>query len=186
MHIVYGLGNPGPEYSGQRHNAGRMLVERLAYRQSISIDRDRKGVRYGEGTLENKSCALAYPTTYMNESGVGYGQLREQFDASPEHTLVVLDDLDLEPGSIRMRPSGSDGGHRGLRSILDTVDARDVPRLRIGIGRPPGNIRPSDYVLQTVTGAEREELDDAIDTGISAIETWLDEGMTTAMNQHNS
>ncbi len=186
MHVVYGLGNPGPEYSRQRHNAGRMLIERLAYQQSISFDRKREGVCFGEGTCDQTRCALGYPITYMNNSGVGFGQLRKQYEEPLERTMVVLDDLDLEPGTIRVRPSGGDGGHRGLRSILDTVDSRDVPRLRIGIGRPPSGTQPSDYVLQEVTGDERDILDDAIDTGISAVKTWFDQDITTAMDQYNA
>lgn len=186
MHIVYGLGNPGGEYRGQRHNVGRMLVEQLADDRSVSFEIDRDGVRFGNGQYENSELALAYPTTYMNNSGTGYEQLRRYYDVSPDRILVALDDLDLEPGTLRLRPSGGDGGHRGLRSIKNTVESGDVPRLRIGIGRPPSGVSPSDYVLGRPSDRERKRLNETLNEGVSAVKTWVSEGMTPAMNAFNS
>lgn len=186
MHIVYGLGNPGGEYQGQRHNVGRMLVDQLAGDLSIAFGNDRDGVRFGEGQYRTADLVLAFPTTYMNNSGTGFKKLRQYFDVSPERILVVLDDLDLEQGALRLRPSGSDGGHRGMRSILNTVDSRDVPRLRIGIGRPPTGVSPSQYVLGRLTGDEREVLEQTLDDGVSAVKKWVSDGITPAMNAFNS
>lgn len=186
MRIVYGLGNPGGEYQGQRHNVGRMLVEQLADELSVTFGNDREGVRFGKGRCQESALALAYPTTYMNNSGTGFEQLRQYFDVSLDRILVVLDDLDLEQGALRLRPSGSDGGHRGLRSILNTVDSRDVPRMRIGIGRPPSGVSPSDYVLGRLTGREREALENTMDDGVSAVKKWVSDGITPAMNAFNS
>ncbi len=186
MHIVYGLGNPGPSYRQHRHNAGRMLVDQLGNDLSMSLDRKRNGVRFGVGKHRGSAVSLAHPTTYINQSGTGYGTLLEFHDEDPEQAMVVLDDLDLAPGRVRLRPAGGDGGHRGLRSILSTIDSKRVPRLRIGIGRPPVNVSPADYVLQPFEDGERDVIDEALQTGISSVKTWIEDGITSAMNRYNS
>ncbi len=184
--LIVGLGNPGPQFEGTRHNAGYRVVEALARRHGIAWDAERHRSRVAHGTIPGGSVVLAQPLTYVNESGMAVGPLSEEVGVAPSRTIVVYDDLDLPPGQIRLRPSGGAGGHRGMASVLGALGTEEVPRLRIGIGRPPDGIDPVAYVLAKLSDAERELMGRASDRAVDALEAVVAEGLETAMSRHNS
>jgi PTH1 family peptidyl-tRNA hydrolase len=184
-YLIAGLGNPGPEYADNRHNVGFRCLDRLAETHRLAFRRRQKRARVASGRIEGHRVVLAKPQTFMNKSGESVARLAQFYKVDLERLLVVYDDLDLPPGTIRLRPSGGSGGHRGVRSIIRQLGSQDFPRLRIGIGRPPGRMDPADYVLQDVSGDEAILLDRVLDRAVDAIEIWLDEGIRQAMDEHN-
>jgi PTH1 family peptidyl-tRNA hydrolase len=183
--LVVGLGNPGPKYADNRHNVGFRCVERLAVVHGLSFSRRQKRALIALGTLRQRPVILAKPRTFMNRSGYAVASLVNFYRVPVERLLVVHDDLDLPLGSTRMRPSGGAGGHRGVRSIINQLGSRDFPRLRIGIGRPPGRMDPADYVLQDFSSDEEPLVEEALEQAVAAIETWLAEGIDEAMSRYN-
>lgn len=184
-YIIAGLGNPGRDYARNRHNVGFRCVERLATDHSLSFSRRQKQARVALGRVRGRSVVLAKPCTFMNRSGGPIAALAHFYRVPLNQLMVVYDDLDLPLGTTRLRPSGGAGGHRGVRSVIDRVGSREFPRLRIGIGRPPGRMDPADYVLQDFSSAEKEVLDRALEQASAALETWLVEGLEEAMTQYN-
>lgn len=184
-HLIVGLGNPGQKYATSRHNAGFRCVEHLARAHNLSLSRRQKEARVGLGTICERPVVLAQPWTLMNKSGHAVSALAGFYGVPPEKLLVVYDDLDLPPGTTRMRASGGSGGHRGMRSIIRELGRQDFPRLRIGIGRPPGRMDPADYVLQDFSAEEEPLLEEALAQAVAAIETWLREGVEVAMTRYN-
>ena len=162
--LVVGLGNPGPEYAGNRHNVGAMVLDVLAGQARLTFGRHRTRSAVAEGRLPptgsrpGPRLVLAKPTSYMNESGGQVSGLVRFFRVPPERLLVVHDELDIPVGELRLKRDGGEGGHNGLRSITRSVGTRDYCRLRFGIGRPPGRMDAADYVLRDFSGAERKEL----------------------------
>jgi PTH1 family peptidyl-tRNA hydrolase len=184
-HLVVGLGNPGSGYANNRHNVGFQCVERLAAAHSLSFDRRQKRSSLALGTILTRSVILAKPWTYMNRSGHAVAALARFYRVASSRLFIVYDDLDLPLGTTRIRPSGGSGGHRGMQSIINQLGHRDFPRLRIGIGRPPGRMDPSDYVLQDFSVDEKVVVATVLDQAIAAIETWLSHGIEEAMSLHN-
>ncbi len=184
-YLVAGLGNPGRKYADNRHNVGFRCVERFAFLHGLSFDRRQRRARVALGTIMQRSVVLAKPQTYMNKSGYAVASLVNFYRVPVERTLVVYDDLDLPLGTTRLRPSGGTGGHRGMRSIVTQLGSRDFPRLRIGIGRPPGRMDPADYVLQDFSADEEPLVDEALKQAAAAIEAWLVEGIDEAMTRYN-
>ncbi len=184
-YLVAGLGNPGRKYADNRHNVGFRCVERLAAAHHLSFDRRQKRARVALGTIADRSVILIKPRTFMNKSGHAVASLVGFYRVPLERTLVVYDDLDLPLGTTRLRPSGGTGGHRGMRSIIRQLGSRDFPRLRVGIGRPPGRMDPADYVLQDFSDDEEPLVEEALEQAVAAIETWLVEGIDEAMTRFN-
>ena len=184
-YLIVGLGNPGLEYARNRHNVGFHCLDRLARAHDLDIRRRKKRARVAKGTIAGQQVVLAMPQTFMNESGRAVGPLTRFFQVELERLLVIYDDLDLPPGTIRMRPGGGSGGHKGMRSIIQYLGSQEFARLRIGIGRPPGRMDPADYVLQDINGEEVDLFDESLDRAVAAIETWLREGVEEAMSRHN-
>ena len=151
-YLIVGLGNPGLEYARNRHNVGFHCLDRLAQAHNLDIRRRKKRARVAKGTIAGQQVVLAMPQTFMNESGRAVGPLTQFFQVELERLLVIYDDLDLPPGTIRIRPGGGSGGHKGMRSIIQYLGSQEFARLRIGIGRPPGRMDPADYVLQDING----------------------------------
>ncbi|HZD59940.1 MAG TPA: aminoacyl-tRNA hydrolase [Anaerolineae bacterium] len=180
-----GLGNPGVEYERTRHNIGFMVVERLAQAVGISLSKRSRLVRWGEGLIVQERIILAEPLTYMNNSGLAAKELLRAQEAAPERLIVVYDDLDLEPGQIRIRQNGGSGGHKGIRSIIGQVSSENFIRVRIGIGRPPGRQDPADYVLSPFSKSEREEIEVSIEEAADAIAYIIVNGVAKAMNEFN-
>ncbi|RLC86753.1 MAG: aminoacyl-tRNA hydrolase [Chloroflexi bacterium] len=184
-YLIAGLGNPGPKYTANRHNIGFRCLERLAAAHDLAFDRRQKRARVALGTIQGRRVVLAKPQTFMNESGRAVAPLAHFYKVPLERLLVVYDDLDLPLGTIRLRPEGGSGGHKGMRSIIEHLGSQEFPRLRIGIGRPPGQMDPAAYVLQDFSTEEETLLDEVLERAVAAIETWLTEGIEAAMERYN-
>ena len=185
--LVVGLGNPGRARAGSRHNTGAMAIELLARRHGIALNRRRGEARVGEGVIGGAHVLLAIPRTFMNDSGTAVGPLVRRTGVPLSRLLVVYDELDLPLGVIRLRPSGSAGGHNGMRSILAALRNDDhFPRLRIGIGRPDDPRQEViSYVLASFSQEQRPVLEEALDRAVQAMEVLLTEGLERAMNGFN-
>lgn len=185
LYLVTGLGNPGRQYSENRHNVGFMLVSRLADRLGVSFSRLESKALVTKAVYRDYRLVLAKPQTYMNLSGQAVSALQRFYKIPLENLLVAYDDVDLPLGTIRLRPGGSSGGQKGMGSIIDHMGTQEFPRLRIGIGRPPGRMDAAAYVLQDFSRGEIEILDEVLERGVEAVLTFITEGLTTAMNQYN-
>ena len=186
MKLIVGLGNPGTQYQRTRHNAGFMAVDRLATRCGLSGARTRFHAGVLEGSVAGEKCLLMQPMTYMNRSGLSVGEAMSFYKLDPQNDLLVLvDDVALDLGTIRLRGSGSPGGHNGLADIERVLTTRDYPRLRIGIGSP-GLARQRDYVLGRFTQEQLAELDPMLDRCCDAVESWLREGLDKTMSVFNA
>jgi PTH1 family peptidyl-tRNA hydrolase len=184
-YLIAGLGNPGPQHAANRHSVGFRCIERLAALHDLTFDRRQKQALVAAGTVCERRVILAKPQTFMNESGRAVVPLARLYKVQAERLLVVYDDLDLPQGTMRLRPEGGSGGHKGMRSIIEHLGAQGFPRLRIGIGRPPGRMDPAAYVLQDFSAEEIPLLEETLERAIAAIEVWLREGVETAMNRYN-
>jgi PTH1 family peptidyl-tRNA hydrolase len=183
--VLVGLGNPGREYENTRHNIGFLVIQRLAQRWDIDVTRYRFKSLSGDGTYKNKRAVLVMPQTYMNLSGTAVTSFINFYKITNDHLMVINDDLDLPFGSIRLRKSGGSAGQRGMQSIIDRLGTSEFPRLRVGIGRPPGRMDPVDYVLKKFKPADEMLLNEVLDTCADAIETYLQQGMDKAMTLFN-
>jgi PTH1 family peptidyl-tRNA hydrolase len=182
-YVILGLGNPGPAYAKTRHNAGANLVEKLADQIGVELKRTRAQARVGEGELESAAVVLAVPTTYVNDSGRPAARLVRKQGIKPDQLLVVQDELDLQPGVVRLKAGGGTAGHNGLRSIEASLRSRDFLRLRIGVGKPPSKEEGADHVLSKLSPHDRELIDGAIDRGIEALHVLVRDGLDAAMNR---
>lgn len=171
VQLIVGLGNPGPEYSQTRHNAGQILVEQLAHQYSISFTATPKFFGYsGRGSIAGQDVRFLIPTTYMNRSGQAVSALAQFYRIPPEAILVAHDELDLPPGVSRFKFSGGHGGHNGLRDIISALgNNKDFARLRIGIGHPGNAKMVADYVLKKAPPAEHEQIQQGIERSLSVI-----------------
>lgn len=189
MHLIVGLGNPGAQYARTRHNIGWMVVEALASKHGIELSRKSFDARHGTGMLGERRVLIAEPLTYMNLSGKAVSAIARFHNIPHEHILVVTDDLILPLGKLRLRVSGSDGGHNGLKSIAQLLGTKNYPRLRFGIGAPPQEQRAErgtvDYVLGRLASDEMPMVEQAIDNAVNCIESFVQEGAAVAMNKFN-
>jgi PTH1 family peptidyl-tRNA hydrolase len=185
-HLLVGLGNPGREYRNNRHNVGFMVLDRLVARQQWPGFTRRQGkALVTTGPLAGTPIVLAKPQTFMNLSGQAVASLVRFYGLALEQLLVILDDIDLPLGTLRMRPEGGSGGQGGLKSIITSLGSETFPRLRVGIGRPPGTRAAAGYVLRDFQPDERELMDLALDRAVDAAECFIREGLLTAMNRFN-
>jgi peptidyl-tRNA hydrolase, PTH1 family len=182
--LVVGLGNPGRKYQSTRHNAGFMVIDQMYNRLPPGSARTRFQSEYVETSHQGRRIVLAKPQTFMNESGIAVVQIARWFNVPRDHILIVHDELDLPFGTIRLRPGGSDGGHNGVASVTSHLKSQDIPRLRVGIGRP-GSGATVPYVLSSFFEDERAVLPAVIDRAADAAFSWIENGMTAAMNEHN-
>lgn len=185
MRVVVGLGNPGPEYAATRHNVGWRCVDLLARRASIALNERRRLAVVGSGRIAGQEVVLAKPRTYVNASGEAVAYLLNRFHAAPADLVVIYDDMDLPVGKIRVRPSGSAAGHKGMLSIVAALATQEFARVRIGIGRPASNGETIDFVLGRFHESERPLADEAIARAADAVELLLAEGTAAAMNRFN-
>lgn len=183
--LIIGLGNPGAEYVGTRHNVGFAVVDALAERTSVVLKREKGDVLLGWGRYRSYGFGLAEPQTYMNRSGDAVLALIRRYGLRPNEILVVVDDIALEPGRLRLRERGSAGGHNGLQDIIDRLGTDDFPRLRIGIGSNFSRGRQADYVLSPFAPEERPVIEEAVQKAGDVALTFVSEGITVAMNRFN-
>jgi len=184
---VVGLGNPGPEYAETRHNVGVRVVELLAARAGGGrFSKHKANADVLEGRLAGRRAVLAVPRTYMNVSGGPVAGLLRYYGVASADLVVVHDDLDLGFGVVRLKQGGGEGGHNGLRSISTSIGTKDYLRVRFGIGRPPGRQDPADFVLKRFSGAERKELEFAVDLAADAAEALLRDGLEPAQNRFHA
>ena len=185
--LVVGLGNPGPEYAETRHNVGVRVVELLAARAGGGrFSKHKSNADVLEGRLAGRRAVLAVPRTYMNVSGGPVAGLLRYYGVEATDLVVVHDDLDLGFGVVRLKQGGGEGGHNGLRSISASIGTKDYLRVRFGIGRPPGRQDPADFVLKRFSGAERKELEFAVDLAADAAEALLRDGLEPAQNRFHA
>ena len=185
--LVVGLGNPGPEYAETRHNVGVRVVEMLAARAGGGrFSKHKANADVLEGRLAGRRAVLAVPRTYMNVSGGPVAGLLRYYGVAAADLVVVHDDLDLGFGVVRLKQGGGEGGHNGLRSISASIGTKDYLRVRFGIGRPPGRQDPADFVLKRFSGAERKELEFAVDLAADAAEALLRDGLEPAQNRFHA
>ena len=181
--LVVGLGNPGPQYEKTRHNVGFMVADLLAGRLGGTFKlHKRSGAEIVTGRLGNRPVVVAKPRTYMNESGRHIGPLAKFYSVSPADVIVIHDELDIDFGRIRLKLGGGEGGHNGLRSVVNALGTKDFQRVRIGIGRPPGRKDPAAFVLENFTAAERAEVPAICEQAADATELLIESGLESAQN----
>lgn len=187
VHLIVGLGNPGAEYENTRHNAGFLVLERLAGRYRCGWSHERKmQSRLAKVVVMGRNVWLSQPQTFMNLSGDAVGRLVDYYQVGAEQLMIVVDDADLPLGQLRLRPSGSSGGHHGLESIENRLGSRIYARQKIGIGRVASGEREiRNYVLGKFATDEKRVLDQVLDRAADQLEDWLQRGIQGAMNQFN-
>jgi PTH1 family peptidyl-tRNA hydrolase len=171
--LIVGLGNPGPRYSGNRHNIGFQVIDAYAEANQLKFTRSEHYAQTAHGTVLEQRVILAKPQTWMNDSGKAVSPLARYYRITPERILVVYDDLDIPLGTIRFRPKGTSGGHRGVQSIIKHFGMTSFARLRLGIGRPPGQMDPAAYVLQNYNEEEHEGVWEVQRKACELIMDWL-------------
>lgn len=191
--LIFGLGNPGRNYNGTRHNLGFEVIDQLAAKYKVPVAPGPGDFLWGTWVRANGDVVLAKPTTFMNACGEALVQMKEFFDYTPDEVLVICDDIDLPLGKLRLRPDGSDGGHKGLQSVIYHLQSEDFPRLRLGIGRPVTAAAPApekkeqvaEYVLDRFLPEEQKVKEEIVNRAVVAVEICLESGLQTAMNQFN-
>lgn len=186
MKLIVGLGNPGSRYRGTRHNVGWEVLERLARKHGIAIEEDTGWAEVGRGDIGPHRVVVARPMTYVNASGMAVQDLKRRFRVKPSDLFLIVDDLDLPLGRLRLRQKGTAGGHNGLRSVIEALGTDGFPRMRVGIGRPPGKTDAADHVLARFSAEERQMLNDALDRAVEALEVAIVDGVDVAMNRFNA
>jgi peptidyl-tRNA hydrolase, PTH1 family len=187
--LIVGLGNPGPEYSGNRHNAGFFVVDLLAQRMGAKFKAHKGRADVVEGRLAQSSgprIILAKPKSYMNESGGPVAAMRDFYKVPVDHIVAVHDELDIPYGSLRLKLGGGDNGHNGLKSMRRSLGSGEFYRVRFGIGRPPGRMDPAAFVLRDFSAAERKELDFLVDRAADSVGSLLTDGLDKAQNAYHA
>ena len=184
MKIIVGLGNPGVRYQGNRHNIGFQVADQLAENNHIPISKKRLKAFYGTGKIDSQEVVLAKPMTFMNRSGEAVRRIANFFKVGMEDLIVVHDDLDLPFGKLRFKRRGGDGGHQGVRSIIEAMDGNTFLRLKVGVGRPPRGMEVAEYVLCDFDENQQPQLDEICSRAAEALVVMLLEGLEAAMNQY--
>lgn len=183
--MIVGLGNPGREYRETRHNIGFMVIDTFAVKHEIKLTKVQNKAIIGIGKIGDKKIILVKPQTYMNLSGQAVSALVRFYKISLTNLIVAHDDVDLPLGVTRMRPGGGSAGQKGVQSIIERVGSQDFPRLRMGVGRPPGQMDAAAFVLQTFHKSEQEMLSEFLKRAADALDCFLEDGLDTAMNRFN-
>lgn len=186
IYVVAGLGNPGTKYQQTRHNIGFIAIDELAYRHHFKVNKVRFKSLYGEGRIAGKKVLLVKPQTYMNDSGVALREILEWYKLPIQNLIVIYDDVDLEPGKIRIRETGSAGTHNGMRSIIYHVRSQNFSRVRIGIGQPENSgYQLADYVLGRFPKEQHPIMLEAVKKAADSVEEILLNGAYSAANKYN-
>jgi PTH1 family peptidyl-tRNA hydrolase len=183
--LIVGLGNPGREYKDTRHNIGFLTIDALAQALEVKLSKVQNKAIIGIGKINGCRVVLAKPQTYMNLSGEAVVGLMNFYKVPKENLIVIHDDIDLPFGTIRIRPKGGSAGQRGLGSTIDKLGSQDFARMRLGVGRPPGQMEPKDYVLQRFAKDEKEFLKVFLEKGCEAVREFVQNGLNAAMNKYN-
>lgn len=184
--LVVGLGNPGDQYENTRHNAGFQVIDALADRGNFPVQRLKFHALTNTATVGGQGVLVMKPVTYMNLSGQAVGEAARFYKISPDHVLVISDDVDLPLGKLRIRKGGSAGGHNGLKSIIQHLGTDQFPRVKIGVGeKPHPDYDMADWVLGKLQGEDKKIMDDAAVRAAQAVECLLSQGIDRAMNQFN-
>jgi PTH1 family peptidyl-tRNA hydrolase len=183
--LIVGIGNPGPKYQQTRHNAGFWVVDFIVDSLKLKLKRNHKSTLLAEGSLGGTNIVVAKPRTYVNLSGESAEYLLSRYSLSTQKLLVVYDDIHIEAGKMRLRASGSAGGHNGMRSIINSLNTQDFPRLRIGVGSPDTEEDQIEYVLGKPTMFEREAILKCVADAMDCVETLLTENIDVAMDRFN-
>ena len=184
-YLIVGLGNPGREYRENRHNIGFMLIDRLAIRLGARMTRLQSKALVGSARYSGAKIILAKPQTFMNLSGQAIQGLARFYKTPMDNLIVAHDDLDLSFETIRLRPGGGAGGQKGIKSTIQHLGTNDFPRLRLGIGRPPGRMDPAAYVLQDFAKGDEQFLSETLERAADAALAFVEEGLDVAMNKYN-
>ncbi len=184
MKVIIGLGNPGVHYRMNRHNIGFQVVDRLAKINHILISTKRFKSLYGTGWINSQKVILAKPMTFMNRSGEAVKKAVNFFHIGTEDLIVIHDDLDLPFGRLRFKRRGGDGGHQGVRSIIESIGENTFLRLKVGIGRPPKGMEPAEYVLASFDEIQQSQLDGTLSLAAESLVVMLLEGVEVAMNRY--
>jgi PTH1 family peptidyl-tRNA hydrolase len=185
-YLIVGLGNPGKKYDKTRHNIGFITVDALAQKHNFVFDSKQSKAKVSSGTINGQSVILAKPQTFMNASGQSVRGIADFYKILPERIMVIYDDIDIDLGMLRIRAKGGTGGHNGMKSIIQQLGGnQNFPRIRFGVGRPPGKMEPAAYVLRPFNANEEPLVIETIERANKAIETWLVNGIDIAMNLHN-
>ena len=186
MYIIVGLGNPGREYAGTKHNMGYDVIDKLASREGIAVLEKKHRAVIGKGVVAGQRCVLAKPVTYMNLSGESIRELVNFYKVDEKAELIVIsDDISLEPGQLRIRKKGSAGGHNGLKNIIGNLGHDSFIRVKVGVGEKPQGWDLADYVLSRFSAKDREAVDEAIGRAADAVCAILARGADAAMNEYN-
>ena len=185
MYLIVGLGNPEEEYSKTRHNMGFNTINKISQQYNIEVKQNKFQALYGSGIIEKEKVILLKPQTYMNLSGNSVKKIVDFYKIEKEKILVIYDDMDIEPGKIKIRKKGSSGGHNGMKSIIQMIGTEEFPRIRIGIGRPKHNGDEINYVIGAIPEEEISKLNEGIEKAKEAVIEILKNGIDSAMNKLN-
>lgn len=185
MYLIVGLGNPEEEYSKTRHNMGFEVINELSKKYNIKVNKNKFNALYGTGTIGKEKVILVKPQTYMNLSGNSVKEFVDFYKISKEEILVIYDDMDIEPGKIKIRKKGSAGGHNGMKSIVSMLGTEEFTRIRIGIGRPEHNGDDINYVIGSIPEEEIPKLEEGVEKAKKAVIEILKNGVDSAMNKLN-
>ena len=185
MYLIVGLGNPEEEYARTRHNMGFDVINKLSEKQNIKVNKSKFNSLYGTGTIEGEKVILLKPQTYMNLSGEAVRDFKNFYKINSENIIVIYDDLDIEPGIIKIRKKGGPGTHNGMKSIVHEIQTEEFPRIRIGIGNPEFKNALINYILSKIPDEDYKVLETSIDQSVVAIEEILKSGIDNAMNKYN-
>lgn len=188
LFVVVGLGNPGPDFAGNRHNVGQMVLDELAGRMRAPFRRHKTPAQVAEGRVVpgGPRLVLAKPRSYMNTSGGPVSAVLRFYGVGPDRLIVVHDELDIPFDVVRLKSGGGHGGHNGLRDIIKAVGTPDFARVRVGVGRPPGRQDPADFVLHDFSGAERSALPLVLDRAADAVEAIVADGLVAAQQRFHA
>ena len=185
MYIIVGLGNPEPEYANTRHNMGFDVINKLAQKNDISLNKTKYNAIYGTGIIKNEKVILIKPQTFMNNSGESVVEFVRFYKEPLEKVIVVYDDMDTDVGKIRVRAKGGPGSHNGMKSLVHELKSEDFPRIRVGIGKPKNEFDRIDYVIGKIPNEEYIVLQEGEDLAVDAVEYWIEKGIDNTMNVYN-
>ncbi len=185
MRVIFGLGNPGKEYEETRHNVGFRVVDSLSQKYKVKLDSYLCQCWMGEGRIDEERILLAKPLTFVNAAGGSLSQIKQKYGIKLEDIILISDDADLDLGKLRIARRGGDGGHKGLGSIIESLKTEEIPRLKIGIGRPDKELELEEYVLGRFSSEERRIIEEAVDKATEAIEVMIKRGIDKVMREYN-